>query len=109
MCTLFGRGTIISPLNPLARSSTLMNFAGISNSEIECIIDRNSIKHDLFTPGTNIPIVSYEEGIQKFNGKHLLLLAWNFEDEVVRDLRADAPYAINLPLLTYFSTIFFKL
>ena len=71
-----------------ARSSTLMNFAGISNSEIECIIDRNSIKHDLFTPGTNIPIVSYEEGIQKFNGKHLLLLAWNFEDEVVRDLRA---------------------
>ena len=71
-----------------ARSSTLMNFVGISSSEIECIIDRNPIKHGLFTPGTNIPIVSYEEGLLRLNGKHLLLLAWNFEDEVVRDLRA---------------------
>ena len=71
-----------------ARSSTLLNFVGISSSEIECIIDRNPIKHGLFTPGTNIPIVSYEEGLLRLKGKHLLLLAWNFEDEVVRDLRA---------------------
>ncbi len=71
-----------------ARSSTLMNFAGISNSQIECVIDRNPIKHGLYTPGTNIPIVSYEEGLVKLGGKHLLLLAWNFEEEIVRDLRA---------------------
>jgi hypothetical protein len=71
-----------------ARSSTLMNFAGISNSEIECVIDRNSIKHGLYTPGTNILIVSYEEGLKKLDGKHLLLLAWNFEAEIVQDLRA---------------------
>jgi hypothetical protein len=71
-----------------ARSSTLMNFAGISNSEIECVIDRNPMKHGLYTPGTNIPIVSYEDGIIRLEGKHLLLLAWNFEDEIVGDLRA---------------------
>lgn len=71
-----------------ARSSTLMNFAGISNSEIECIIDRNPIKHGLYTPGTNIPIISYEDGLKKLDGKHLLLLAWNFEEEIVADLRA---------------------
>jgi len=71
-----------------ARSSTLMNFAGISNGQIECVIDRNPIKHGLYTPGTNIPIVSYEEGIARLEGKHLLLLAWNFEEEIVMDLRA---------------------
>ena len=71
-----------------ARSSTLMNFAGISSSEIEYVIDRNPIKHGLYTPGTNIPIISYEEGLIKLEGKHLLLLAWNFEDEIVADLRA---------------------
>ena len=71
-----------------ARSSTLMNFAGISTQEIECVIDRNPIKHGLYTPGTNIPIVSYEEGLNKLDGKHLLLLAWNFEEEIVKDLRA---------------------
>ncbi len=71
-----------------ARSSTLMNFAGISAKEIECVIDRNPIKQGLYTPGTDIPIVSYEEGLMKLDGKHLLLLAWNFEDEIVADLRA---------------------
>ena len=71
-----------------ARSSTLMNFAGISNKEIEYVIDRNPIKHNLFTPGTNIKIISYEEGLKRLEGRHLLLLAWNFEEEVVADLRA---------------------
>ncbi len=71
-----------------ARSSTLMNFAGISSQEIDSVIDRNPIKHGLYTPGTNIPIVSYEEGLKRLDGKHLLLLAWNFEKEIVQDLRA---------------------
>jgi hypothetical protein len=70
-----------------ARSSTLMNFAGISNKHIEFVIDRNPIKCELYTPGTNIPIVSYEGGLKKLNGKHLLLLAWNFEKEITKDLR----------------------
>ena len=71
-----------------ARSSTLMNFAGITTKEIDSVIDRNPIKHGLYTPGTNIPIVSYEEGLMRLDGKHMLLLAWNFEEEIVRDLRA---------------------
>jgi hypothetical protein len=71
-----------------ARSSTLLNFAKITNKEIEYVVDRSPIKHGLYTPGTNIPIISYEEGILKLKGKHLLLLAWNFEEEIVEDLRA---------------------
>lgn len=71
-----------------ARSSTLMNFVGISNKEIECVIDRNPLKHGMLTPGTDIPIVSYEQGQEMWSGKSLLLLAWNFEDEVVHDLRS---------------------
>lgn len=70
-----------------ARSSTLMNFARIGSDEIECVIDRNPIKHGMYTPGTNIPIVSYDDGLRKLVDKHMLLLAWNFEDEIVRDLR----------------------
>ena len=71
-----------------ARSSTLMNFAGISHKEIDCIVDRNPIKQGLYTPGTDIPIVSYPDDLKKLQGKHLLLLAWNFADEIVNDLRA---------------------
>jgi hypothetical protein len=80
-------GTLVA-YGASARSSTLMNLARVSSQEIDCVIDRNPIKHGLYTPGTNIPIVSYQEGLDKLLGKHLLLLAWNFEEEIVRDLRA---------------------
>lgn len=88
---LVARYAKISPLiayGASARSSTLMNFSGISNKEIECVIDRNPLKHGLLTPGTDIPIVSYQGGQKRLDGKAILLLAWNFEDEVVSDLRS---------------------
>jgi len=98
----------VSPLigyGASARSSTLMNFVGISNKEIACVIDRNPLKHGMLTPGTDIPIVSYEEGQEMLPGKNVLLLAWNFKDEVVYDLRSSGftgdiivplPYQIHI-------------
>ena len=71
-----------------ARSSTLLNYAEITSQQIAAIIDRNSLKHELITPGTSVTVISYEEGIKRMkNMKKLLLLAWNFTDEVVKDLR----------------------
>ncbi len=70
-----------------ARSSTLLNFCKITNKEIEFVIDRNKLKQSFYTPGTSIPIISYESAIKNIKGKNMLLLAWNFEDEVVNDLR----------------------
>lgn len=72
-----------------ARSSTMLNYAGISSNEIDCIIDNNPLKQGLFTPGSNIPIVSYAEGMSRLSEKDLLLLAWNFEEEIVADLRSN--------------------
>lgn len=72
-----------------ARSSTMLNFAGICNNQIDFIIDRSSLKHGKYTPGTDIPIVSFEDGLMQTAGKNLLLLAWNFEQEVVADLRSN--------------------
>ena len=55
---------------------------------IECIIDRNTIKHDMFSPGSNIKIISYENGIKKIlKDKIFLLLAWNFTKEIIKDVK----------------------
>ena len=69
-----------------ARSSTLLNFTDISSKQIEFVIDRNPLKHNLYTPGTDIPIVSFKEGLKKGKEKNILLL-WNFENEIVKDLQ----------------------
>ena len=70
-----------------ARSATLMNFAGLTTKEIDCIIDRNPIKQGLYSPSSNMPIVSYDQGLERAIGRDILLLAWNFEEEVIQDLR----------------------
>jgi hypothetical protein len=52
------------------------------------IIDKNPLKHGLLTAGSNIPIVSFEEGLNFAKDTNvILLLAWNFKDEIISDLR----------------------
>jgi SAM-dependent methyltransferase len=84
-----------------ARSSTMLNYAGLSSEMIDCVIDKNPLKHNRYTPGTNIPIISFEEGKKKFDScSCILLLAWNFEKEIVADLRENGftgPIIVPLP------------
>jgi len=71
-----------------ARSSTLLNFCGITSEHISIVLDKNPLKDGLMTAGSNIPIVSFEDGIKNIkNQKQILLLAWNFQDEIVKELR----------------------
>ena len=68
-----------------ARSSTMLNFCGIDNSKISKIADQNSLKHGLLTPGTHIPIVHPDEAFSE-KPEAILLLAWNFKDEIIRTI-----------------------
>ena len=67
-----------------ARSSTLLNYCKLSNKQIDFIIDQNPLKQNLYTPGTNIPIRSMKDSIKNLANKNMVLLAWNFKDEIVK-------------------------
>lgn len=71
-----------------ARSSTLLNFCKIDHHHLIYIADKNPIKHNKYTPGTDILIVSPEVAFSK-SPKAILLLAWNFKDEVLSLLKND--------------------
>jgi hypothetical protein len=71
-----------------ARSSTMMNYCNLNSDIIEFIIDKNTLKKGRWTPGTKIPIVGFEEGVQRLKGcANVFLGAWNFADEITKDLR----------------------
>lgn len=73
-----------------ARSSTMLNFAGIDVADVVAVIDQNPGKQGLYTPGTDIPIVSRVEGIPMLaDDGVVLLLAWNFAEEILGGLRSD--------------------
>lgn len=69
-----------------ARSSTLLNFCEIDNKIISVIADQNSLKQGLYTPGTHIRIESPEKVFSK-KPSSVILLAWNFRDEILNLLK----------------------
>ena len=80
----------LDEINPIyaygssARSNTLLSFCDIDHSKIQSVIDNNPLKQGRFTPGTRIPIESITTLPKK--NVNLLLLAWNFSDEIIAQL-----------------------
>lgn len=71
-----------------ARSSTLLNYCGIDAAQLTVVADRAPLKHDTFTPGTNIPIVSPAKAFAT-KPDAVLLLGWNFRDEILGQIVAE--------------------
>ena len=65
-----------------AKATTALNFFGISN-EIDFIIEDNKLKQGKFLPGMNIPILSKKD--LKNKPDCLLVLAWNFFEEIKKN------------------------
>ena len=79
------KGTVVG-YGASARSSTLLNFCGINSSHVRCIADQNPLKHQHYTPGTDIPIWPPER-VFGLKPSAVLLLAWNFEREILGMIR----------------------
>lgn len=69
-----------------ARSSTMLNFTGIDCRLLEVIVDSAPLKHDTYTPGTDIPVVPPDRAFA-LRPDVVLLLAWNFRDEILGQIR----------------------
>ena len=65
-----------------AKASTTLNYFNIKE-EIDFIVEDNPLKHGKFIPGVNIPIVSKKQ--IKDKNSAILVLAWNFFDEIKKD------------------------
>ena len=76
-----------------AKATTALNFFGISN-EIEFIVEDNKLKHNKFVPGVKIPIKN--KSFIKDNNNFIVVLAWNFYDEIKKKNSNIAKNFINI-------------
>ena len=65
-----------------AKATTALNFFGISN-EIDFIVEDNKLKHNKFIPGVKIPIKNKIK--LKIKNNILLVLAWNFYEDIKKN------------------------
>ncbi len=66
-----------------AKGNTLLNFFKIGPDLLDYIVDKNPLKHGLYTPGMHIPVMPVEK-IMEDKPDYMLILAWNFADEIMR-------------------------
>ncbi len=67
------------------KGNTLLNYCGIRNDFVDFTVDRNPYKQGMFLPGTHIPIY-HPDRIAEARPDYVLILPWNFKDEIVRQL-----------------------
>jgi dTDP-4-dehydrorhamnose reductase/2-polyprenyl-3-methyl-5-hydroxy-6-metoxy-1,4-benzoquinol methylase len=88
---LRAEGKTIWAYGASAKGNTLMNFFELTDREIPVVIDDNPKKWGYLAPGSRMRITGIEE-LGKHRVDYLLLLAWNFQAEIMRRCRA-AKYA----------------
>lgn len=70
-----------------SKSTTVLNYCGIGPDLIDYICDTTPLKHNTFTPGTHIPVRSYENFTKEYPDT-AILFAWNHKDEVMQKEQA---------------------
>jgi len=82
-------GHRIAGYGAAAKGNTFLNYCGIGTETLECLVDRNPLKHGRFAPGSRIPVRPVE-WLAQAPPDDLLILAWNWKDEIMRQQRAFA-------------------
>lgn len=95
-------GRRVAAYGAAAKGNTLLNFCGVTPNEISMVADRNPHKQSKLLPGTHIPVVSPED-LMRVKPDYVLILPWNFQDEIRRQLAGIAAwggrFVIPVPLV----------
>jgi novobiocin biosynthesis protein NovU/D-mycarose 3-C-methyltransferase len=69
-----------------AKANTLLNYCPDVARTLWVILDRSPHKHGRYTPGTHI-LVEPAERWKTVGASHMVVLAWNFQQEIVRQMK----------------------
>jgi NDP-4-keto-2,6-dideoxyhexose 3-C-methyltransferase len=84
------------------KGNIVLNYCGITATDMVAIGDRNPEKDGLTTPGSRIPIISHDK-LRKANPEYLFVLIWHFRKEIILDeldmIKRGAKLVFDLPRL----------
>jgi nucleoside-diphosphate-sugar epimerase/SAM-dependent methyltransferase len=78
------RGESLVGYGAPAKATTLLNFCAIGAEDLDFVVDDNPLKQGMWIPGVNVPIRG-REALDSSRPDNLLILAWNFADEIIRN------------------------
>jgi len=76
-------GKTIAGYGAPAKGNTLLNYCGIGTDLVAYTVDRNPLKIGTWTPGMHLPVLPAEALLER-RPDYVLILAWNFAEEIMR-------------------------
>lgn len=94
------KGKRIACVSAPAKGNTLLNYCGLNSELVDFVTEKSAMKQGLFTPGTHLPIHPDEKLVDEMPD-YALILAWNFADEIMRNLesfrKAGGKFIVPIP------------
>jgi len=98
---LHSAGKSVAAYGAPAKGNTLLQYCGIDTRLVEYTVDKNPLKVGLFTPGSHLPVLPVATLLER-QPDFVLILAWNFAEEIVRQqaeyARRGGRFILPLPL-----------
>jgi hypothetical protein len=79
-------GATLAAYGAPAKGNTLLNYCQIDTDLIPYTVDKNPLKVGRYTPGMHLPVLPVSTLIER-RPDYVLILAWNFADEIMRQQR----------------------
>ncbi len=79
-------GAVLVGYGAAAKASTLLNFCPGAAQRLRCLLDRSPHKQGRYTPGTHLQVVDPDRW-QAHDTSHMVILAWNFQEEIMRQMQ----------------------
>lgn len=76
------KGEIIHGYGASTKGNVLLQYFKFNNKKINFIAERNPSKYNLYTPGTNIKIIS-EKKSRSLRPNYYIVLPWHFKKEIL--------------------------
>lgn len=84
--SLKAEGSTLVGVSAPAKGMTLLNFCRIGPELLDFVTEKSRLKIGRYTPGMHIPVLP-DAALVERSPDYALLLAWNFADEIMKNLR----------------------